>query len=157
MREIKSRKNIRLKGYDYSLEGYYFITICVKNRLNLFWENVGVAPQGDPQINLTRAGLIVQKYIKNYENINDINIDDYIIMPNHIHMIINLDNGSPRGATPTIPKIINSLKSIISKEIGYSIWQRNYYEHIIRNEKEYFKIKEYIINNPYNWEEDEYY
>ena len=66
-------------------------------------------------------------------------------------------NRSPRGATPTIPIIINSYKSMVTKEIGYSIWQRNYYEHIIRNEKEYLEIKEYIIRNPVKWEKDEYF
>jgi len=78
-------------------------------------------------------------------------------MPNHIHLIIALSNGSPRSATPTIPKIINAYKSIVSKEIGYSIWQRNYYEHVIRNEKEYYEIKNYIQNNIINWEMDKYF
>ena len=61
------------------------------------------------------------------------------------------------AATPTIPRIINSYKSIITRQIGYLIWQRNYYEHIIRNEKEYYKIVEYIENNPLKWKEDEYF
>ncbi|MBR6504216.1 MAG: hypothetical protein IKT41_00590 [Clostridia bacterium] len=63
-------------------------------------------------------------------------------------------NGSPKSATPTISKIINSYKSIVTKEIGYQIWQRNYYEHIIRNEKELYAIIEYIQNNPINWRKD---
>lgn len=64
-------------------------------------------------------------------------------MPNHIHIIMRL-TGSPMGPPPTIGQIINNYKSLVTKQIGYSIWQRNYYEHIIRNEKEYIKIKEYI-------------
>ena len=71
-----------------------------------------------------------------------ISVDCYVIMPNHIHLIIELFNGSMWASTPTIPQIIKSLKIMITKGIGHSIWQRNYYEHIIRNEKEYFKIKE---------------
>lgn len=158
---LPKRKNIRLKSYDYSLEGYYFITICIKKRLGLLGKiNVGVALQGDPNIiNLSKEGEIVKKHIENCsKKITNILIDEYIIMPNHIHLIIALtNNGSPRTATPTIPKIINSFKSIVSKEIGYAIWQRNYYEHVIRNKKEYLMIKQYIINNLYNWEEDKYY
>lgn len=77
-------------------------------------------------------------------------------MPNHVHMIVGVI-GSPKAATPTIGKIINNYKALITKQIGYSIWQRNYYEHIIRNEKEYIKIKEYIRNNPINWEKDKYF
>ena len=90
MQESKTRKNIRLQGYDYSLKGYYFITICVKNRLKLFWENVGVALLGDPKIKLTNEGLIVQKNIEKCNKLKNIRIDEYIIMPNHIHMIIEL-------------------------------------------------------------------
>ena len=81
-------------------------------------------------------------------------------MPNHIHMLIEIKekdrkNGSMRASTPTIPQIVNALKGLITKQIGFSIFQRNYYEHIVRNEKEYLKIQEYIKNNPLNWEEDE--
>ena len=118
---------------------------------------VGVDVHGDPQIKLTSIGRIIEKYIEDCnKKISKIYIDEYIIMPNHIHFIISI-NGSPWTSTPTIPKIISSLKTIITKKIGYSIWQRNYYEHIIRNEKEYLKIKEYIINNPLEWENDEYF
>ena len=154
------RKNVRLKHYDYSLEGYYFITICTKNRKEILGKiNVGVALLGDPnKIDLTKAGNTVKKHINNCNKISDnIFIDEYVIMPNHIHFIIVLKNGSPKSATPTIPKIINAYKSIVTKEIGYPIWQRNYYEHIIRNEKEYYEIKRYIKNNIIKWEADKYY
>ena len=118
---------------------------------------VGVVVHGDPKIILTDEGKIVQKNIEKCNNIKNTRIDEYIIMPNHIHIIIKLQNGSPWTTTPTISQIIISFKTVITKEIGYSIWQRNYYEHIIRNEDEYLKIREYIINNPYNWEKDKYY
>jgi len=121
-------------------------------------DTVGVALLGDPvKIVLSEKGKIVKKHIENCnKKLNNVFVDEYIIMPNHVHIIISLI-GSPRSATPTIPTIVNSYKSIVSKEIGYSIWQRNYYEHIIRNEKEYLKVKEYIINNPAQWAEDKYY
>jgi REP element-mobilizing transposase RayT len=85
-------------------------------------------------------------------------------MPNHVHFIVDILEtghlwaGAPTGAkTITIAKIVNSLKTITSKQIGYSIWQRNYYEHIIRNEKELYRIIEYIEYNPINWKSDPNY
>lgn len=80
-------------------------------------------------------------------------LDEYIIMPNHIHMILAIN----KQYNNSISKIIQQFKGKITKEIGYSIWQKLFYEHVIRNEKEYLKIKEYIINNPQNWDTDEYF
>lgn len=93
---LPQRKNLRLKYYDYSLEGYYFITICIKDRLNLLGRiNVGVALQGDPntlnKVNLSEEGKIVKKHIENCnKKIKNVLIDEYIIMPNHIHLIMVL-------------------------------------------------------------------
>jgi len=87
---------------------------------------------------------------------NNILIDEYIIMPNHIHVIIEIENGRTQFA-PTISQIIKQYKGSITKQIKNNIWQKSFYEHIIRNEKEYLNIKQYIINNPYNWKKDKYY
>ncbi len=160
MSYLPQRKQLRLKDYDYSQTGYYFITICVKDRQNILCD-VGVAAHGDPQIPMTQTGKMVLHYLQNigkvYENII---LDCYIIMPNHIHCIIALqnDNGSPRATTPTsLPVMINSFKTITSKNYGQTLWQRNYYEHIIRNEIELQRIRQYIINNPAKWQEDKYF
>ena len=165
------RKDIRLKNYNYAKEGMYFITICTKNRRNILSniiyeinysnekKSVGVAALGDPKIELSYIGKIVDQHIiKINEIYNNISVDCYIIMPNHVHFIIYIKNkGSPKAATPTISSVINSLKGIITKKCKFPIWQRNYYEHIIRNEKEYLEILEYIQNNPLKWKEDKYY
>ena len=166
------RKNIRLKNYDYSKEGYYYITICIKNRKEILSKieiynakimsnNVGVGVLDDPkkiQVRLTTYGEIVKEQIKGINNIyKHIKIENYIIMPNHVHMIIELtrqENGSSRTPTPTnakIPLIVSTLKRLTNKEIENKIWQRNYYEHIIRNEKEYYEIIKYMQNNPVRW------
>ncbi len=173
--ELK-RKNIRLKNYDYSKEGYYYITICIKDRKEILSkigsynaksmsDNVGVGVPDDPKkihIKLTTYGEIIEKQIKEINNIyKDIKIENYIIMPNHVHMIIELarqENGSSRTPTPTnakIPIIVSTLKRLTNKEIENKIWQRNYYEHIIRNEKEYYEIIKYMKNNPIRWIEKE--
>ena len=188
MRKIyNNRKSIRLKNYNYSKNGMYFITICTKNRepiLSKIHEKsmqtpVGVALLGDPYkkqqynkfnntktnkcvyMELTEIGKIIQTNIKTINAINkNVNIKPFVIMPDHVHFILEINvqwsdkinvKGSPRSATPTVPKLINSFKSIVSKKIGYSIWQRNYYEKIIRNENEYYRICEYIKNNPNKW------
>ena len=122
---------------------------------------VGVGVPDDPKkihIKLTTYGEIIEKQIKDINKIyNDIRIENYIIMPNHVHMIIELtrqENGSSRTPTPTnakIPIIVSTLKRLTNKEIENKIWQRNYYEHIIRNEKEYYEIIKYMQNNPIRW------
>ena len=101
-------------------------------------------------------GQIVKKYIENINVVyKNIHIGSYVIMPDHLHMIVCINPGSMWASTPTeeisIPQIIRSFKIMVTKEIGYSIWQRNYYEHIIRNKKEYYQICKYIEQNPLKW------
>ena len=150
MREnLPVRKKIRLNNYDYTEENIYFITICVKNRL----ENLGKIEE-DNEIKLTKEENIVKQHIYIIEELyKNIIIDEYVIMPNHLHilLLIKYKNGI------TISKIIKHFKANISREIGYSIWQKSFYEHIIRNDKEYLNIKEYIKNNIINWKKDEYF
>ena len=205
---IHHRKSIRLKGYDYSKEGLYFITICTQNREHLFGEiTVGAGyscpdndrikvsrPDTDTKIKLNNIGEIIENeflnLIKKYQNIN---LHEYIIMPNHFHCIIeivsysvgnnentektgwenlektgreNLEKTGRENPAPTIGNIIGYFKYQTTKIYNeimdikndkfLKIWQRNYYEHIIRNEETYLKISNYIINNPLNWKEDRY-
>ena len=152
-----SRKTLRLNAFDYSYNNAFFVTICTYNKRSILSRIRRSDPCVRPTVELSEVGLIAEKVLHKIEQTYDILLDEYVIMPNHIHFIIVLKNGSPRSATPTIPKIINAYKSIVTKEIGYPIWQRNYYEHIIRNEKEYYEIKRYIKNNIIKWEADRYY
>ena len=152
MLEKPQRKINRLKDYDYSQENLYFVTLCIKNRESILGNIVGancVRPQ------LFEIGIIVENEIKKLGNIyENINITEYIIMPNHIHAIIEI--GRTQFA-PTLSRIIKQFKGSITKQIGYSIWQKSYYDHIIRNEKELYKIIEYIKYNSLNWENDSNY
>ena len=146
---IPIRKKIRLNNYDYSQENIYFITICVKDRVEL----LGKIDKAN-NIILTKEGNIVKKAIHKLEEIyKNIIIDEYIVMPNHLHilLIIKYKNGA------SISRIIKHLKTNISREITYSIWQKSFYEHIVRNRREYIKIKEYIKNNVINWSKDKYF
>jgi len=166
MRELPIRKPNRLKGYDYSKNGAYFITVCVKNKHEMLGNVVvGDAALGVPFVKQSLYGEIANSFVKNIPKANPgTSVPHYVIMPNHIHLILLVcmtnDDGTPRAAYPTkqlIPKIINALKGLSSKKAGFSLWQRSYHDHIIRNENEYNRIAEYIDNNPMLWENDCFY
>ena len=165
MKEANVRKNIRLKGYDYSSEGYYFITICVKNKQELLWTNPVGAAFGRPFLStsptpLSEIGTLINSEIQRIEDIYEsVSVDKYVIMPDHIHMIIILteSTGEDTQATPTISRIINQFKGSITKKLGFSIWQKLFHDRVIRNEAEYYAKWQYIENNPIRWTDDEYY
>jgi REP element-mobilizing transposase RayT len=195
--QIHHRRSIRLQGYDYSQNGAYFITLCTHNRECLF----GQIQNG--QMILNEYGKIVEQCWNNLSNHYDnIELDAYVIMPNHFHGIIlitdnvdNVDNVRAIRELPIhelprqrkhelpihelprqqqkqrqqqrrkmlLPKIVGRFKMNSAKQInqmrntpGISVWQRNYYEHIIRDEKSLENIRNYIINNPAKWQDDDY-
>ena len=164
--DLPSRKSIRIKDYDYSKEGIYFITICTQHRENILSEIV--QDMRKTKIELKPFGKIVDDnynlIIKKY----NMKSHNYVIMPNHIHALVEIYNRNNTKHINTIPNIIKELKSITSveyikrtktnefKNFSKRVWQRNYYEHIVRNEKEYYIIYQYIENNPYNWKKDIY-
>ncbi len=160
----KPRKQIRLKGYDYSQSGWYFVTICTKNRECIFGDIV------NEHMILNKMGNIIDSVWQSLPNHHNVNLDTFQIMPNHVHFILRIPSG--RGIArnaPTfrnvtagsLPCIIRSFKSEITKQIhrltgniNQIIFQRNYYEHIIRAEIKLYRIRKYIIDNPKNWESD---
>ncbi len=156
--ELKKRKPVRLKDYDYSSSGVYFITVCSKDRKPIFSRIVGDGDLDVPKVYLYRYGEIIKKNLDYMNEIYDyIEIDNYVIMPNHIHLLLNIEgsiDGRPLVA-PTISRVIKQMKGYVSKQIGYSIWQKSFIDHIIRNEKDYIEHYTYIENNPVKWEMDE--
>ncbi len=156
-----ARKPNRLKNYDYSSNGMYFITICTKDKEHIFGKIVGATIGRPPEMSLTRCGQITKYAI---ENINThypaVFVEKYVIMPNHIHLLLLIDtyneNGRPMVA-PTISTVIQQMKGYVSKQICFSPWQKLFHDHIIRNEKDYEKIWEYIDTNPAKWENDCFY
>ena len=155
--ELPKRKPNRLPDFDYSTPGAYFVTICTKDRRNLFWTDVGASIA---RPHLTTWGKIAAVSIcdipKHYPAVS---VDHYVVMPNHIHLLlqINTDTDGRPMVAPTISKVIQQLKGIITKQIGQRIWQKLYHDHVVRGEKDYLKIWEYIDNNPAQWEEDCFY
>ena len=151
MIDFPNRKQIRLKYYDYSENGFYFITICTHNRQKLFNTNVGEAPCGLP------ADMIKKWLYKLQTKFYGVHVHEYIIMSDHIHFILSKSGdhtGSPLHEiidwfkTMTTNEYIKNVKNNIYPKFDKKIWQRSYYEHIIRNENDYIKAAEYIINNP---------
>ncbi len=196
--KIHHRRSIRLQGYDYSQNGAYFITLCAQDRKPIF----GKIVNGEMQ--LSPFGIIVRdEWLKTAEMRKNIEMDEFVVMPNHFHGIIVIDDRgwarlemdldldgtgtliestgtlqrAPTSAptreqfgkptSNTIPTIIRGFKAAVTKQINtiqinagkYNmperIWQKNYYEHVIRNEVSLNKIREYIISNPLNWKEDD--
>ena len=199
---IHHRRSIRLKGYDYSQAGLYFITVCTKDRLCLFGKI------DNDVMNLNAAGQMIQKWYFELEHkYSDIKCHEMIVMPNHIHFIVENNvivtvgadlcvcpssipqqnmgehTGSPlrdmpmggnmntpsRNTGSSISQVVQWFKTMTTNEyirgvkqfnwprFNKKLWQRNYYEHIIRDEKSYLHISEYIQNNPLKWHEDKYY
>ena len=174
MPDLPKRKPNRLKNYDYSSPGAYFITFCTAERKKILSEVcVGTDVLGGPHINLTEYGKIAEKHILNMASFYDnISVDNYIIMPNHIHLLIVVKkqekwmknicgrHGPSEMPVPTdsvIARFISTLKRFCNKEYGKNVWQYRSHDHIIRNEKEFQMIWEYVENNPLKWEEDCFY
>ena len=170
---LPKRKDIRLKNYDYSAPGAYFITICTKNRRYLLSRIVGTGVLDCPQIELTRYGEIADKYIKQLNDFyNHLSIESYVIMPNHIHLLLwvkenknTMQNGQSRTPVPTniekangaCPQFVSTFKRLCNKEYGENIWQARFNDHIIRNREDYEKHVKYIYENPIRWCFDEMY
>lgn len=163
--DFPRRKDIRLKHYDYSQTGYYFVTICTEEKKHLLCdivESVGVGFHADPKIRLTSIGEAIEESLNKLSEIfNGIQIDEYIIMPNHIHFIVILEGGN---GNPPLQDVVGRMKSFTTNQYNklkgtkyLTLWQRNYYEHVIRNNKELLEIREYIVNNPVKWKLDKYY
>ena len=161
--ELPIRKHLRLKGYDYSKNGAYFITICVKGRHEILGVvGAALAPPADshaesPKIHLTEYGKTVKTHIESLQNhYNDVFVDKYVIMPNHVHMIVVTDAGGA-SAAPTLGNLVRGFKAGISRECGFTLWQRSFYDHVIRNEEDYLRVCQYIDENPDKWAEDQYF
>jgi putative transposase len=154
--KIHHRRSIRLKGYDYSQAGAYYVTMVAWRREHIFGDIVNAEMQ------LNKFGQIVQyawyDLPKHYPHVE---LDTFCIMPNHVHAIIVL-NDDPAVKRHPLSEVVRAFKSFSARRInslrntqGIPLWQRNYYEHIIRNHEDYLSKSNYILDNPLNWENDD--
>jgi Transposase and inactivated derivatives len=150
------RKLPRLSKYNYSSGGYYFITICTHNKSNLFY-------YAD---NLNKMGKIAKAELENIPlRFEDVSVDKYVVMPNHIHCIMVIECGAKAERSrpfPTLSTVIGLYKSGVSRQIHklhptIKVWQKSFHDHIIRNEEDYLSIWQYIDDNPTKWDDDEYF
>ncbi|MBQ2651513.1 MAG: hypothetical protein IJO51_00355 [Clostridia bacterium] len=169
--EPPKRKTIRLKTQDYDAPGKYFITICVKNKEKLLGQiSVGTGVLDGPKNQLSLYGKIADRQLQRmaafYE---DIQLEKYVIMPNHIHLLLDipdLEDGPSGRPVPTqlpvhqnskVSRFVGTFKRFCNRWYGCNIWQARSYDHVIRGEKDYLKIWDYIENNPAKWTEDRLY
>ena len=182
-----NRKEQRLSGYSYSDNGAYFITICCENMScllgRIYADSVDIRPTvggGVPdapfpglRMELTECGRLVDDKIKEMnEQYKGVYVDNYVIMPNHIHLLLSIEPTEGASRTPpptvvnsrnnqrsneTVPQFVSYLKRSTNKESGLRIWQRGYHDHVIRDSNDYQIRWKYISDNPARWAEDEYY
>lgn len=172
MKEMRQRQSLRLRGYDYSQAGAYYVTICTHNRACLFGEVI------NGEMVLNPVGHIVESEWKRTEDIRkDVVLDAVVVMPNHVHMIVfcvgadrrpptNHPSGGPQSApttlrsnpTTVLGNIFKGFKSATTVKInqhrqtpGTPVWQRGYYDHIVRNDDDLNRIRQYITDNPMQW------
>ncbi len=163
MTDLPKRMSRRLAHYDYSTCGAYFVTICTYNRKRLFSRIVGALHEA-PVVQLTKFGYIVERVIRELPQRFQITIAKYVIMPDHIHILIVVDDPdflralreAPLQSRSLLSKIVGYLKMNVTKEIHkYSpsekVWQRLFYDHIVRNDQDYLETWQYIENNPRKW------
>ena len=156
------RKIIRLRSYNYNTQGTYFLTLCAEKRAPIFGRVVGGGVLDAPQVELSKIGKIIKEHILTLDSLEYAEVERWVIMPNHLHLLITVHerNGTSRTPSPTnttIPQIVSTFKRLINQRIGFSVFQRSYYDHIVRNEEDYLRIREYIDNNPARWKEDQYF
>ena len=142
------RKNNRLRNYDYSSCGMYFITICALEKRNYFWQSTSNITNTLQDVELSEYGLLLETSINKIPEIYPcVEVDQYAIMPDHVHMILMINNDD-NNARVSVSNIINQMKGYFAKKIGVSIWQKSFYDHIIRNQKDYEAHLKYIYENP---------
>ena len=185
--DLPKRKRIRLESYDYTSSGAYFLTICTRDRKMMFWRSdaVGAAisrPENAVPIPycLSRYGELVDLAIQNIPKCySDVSVDRYVIMPNHVHMLLQIgqraadkvnlvedqregglghsrpyDREGQTAEGVSLERIVGQMKRWVSRQAGTSLWQKSFYEHVVRGDKDYLEIWNYIDGNPSNWEED---
>jgi len=145
-KEWPTRKQHRIAGKNYAYNGVYFLTICTKHRHELFGKIC------DGEMILSEIGEIVRDELNKIEKIySSVVVDSFVVMPNHAHILLHLLNNE---TNPSISRIIQQCKGVISKKAGVSLWQNKFHDHVVDNAEEYRAIQQYIQDNPARWQTD---
>jgi len=160
MKDYTRKNSLRLQGYDYSRAGMYFITICTKDSELMFGK------VHDGKMELSEHGEIAKNELLKTSELLAFNLAQFIIMPNHVHFIAVLPEPQIDDETKTsiiirnkqlIPKIVQAYKAAVSRKLGFSLWQRSYFDNILRSKEEYEIVKQYIESNPATWQKDKFF
>lgn len=159
---MQKRKSLRLTGWDYSQAAVYFVTICTQDKARLLGSIVGGGVLDAPHIELSPAGQTVERRLLEMERTYEhVSLPAYVLMPNHIHFLLVLaqmgTSGTPSPTNRGLPAFISAFKRLTNRDCGKALWQRSYYDHIIRDETDFLLHARYISENPQKWREDEYY
>lgn len=155
----RRRNRLRLRGYDYSSAGAYFVTIVTEGRLCMFGEVVA------GEMRLNEAGEAVRQGWESLEErYRHVALDAFVVMPNHLHGVVVIDDSGAESSTLRKPlgRLVGSFKTIMTQRVndvlgtrGKRLWQRNFYEHVVRGQEDLDRIRDYIVGNPAAWDRDE--
>lgn len=177
--QLPVRKKIRLETYDYNSTGYYFVTLCTRDRAKILCEIVGRSlpeapdkftlpqaehPEAAPYIRYHEYGKIAHRQLEIMASFyREILLEKYVVMPNHIHLLLRIpghfqpDHNSSLRKNAAVSQFVGTFKRFCNRQIGQNIWQTSFHDHIIRGEADYQKIWMYIETNPARWERDCFY
>ncbi len=150
--ELPKRKLPRLRGFDYSTENYYYVTICTADKKHLFWERGS----------LSEMGQIAKEELENISgHYAHVVVDQYVVMPNHVHAIIVIGCHMQAEKLPALSAVVGAYKAGVSRRIHekhptVKVWQKSFYDVVIRNDQMYREVWKYIDGNPAQWETDEH-
>ena len=139
------RKGLRLRDFDYALHGPYFVTVCTRGR------RCTLGDVRDDAVVLSRWGRVVASQLEQLPDRLRIDIDDFVVMPNHVHLIVGLRPRARRASPLRLGTVVASFKSGSSRDAGTLLWQRGYHDHVIRDEEDLARVREYIATNPIRW------
>ena len=144
MQDEPKRKPLRLPEFPYTQAAYYFVTVCCKGNAPFFGRIVGNGLDRSAAVCLSRCGEIADADLRALpQHFPGVQVLKYVIMPDHLHLILALD-----GQSASVPQILASYKSGVSRKCGRAVWQKSYYDHVIRGRKDFEEIWRYIDNNP---------
>jgi putative transposase len=142
---VHARKGLRIRGFDYSFHGPYFVTVCTRNRRCILGE------VRNDRVALTRHGQVVVSEIERLPERLGVELDDFVVMPNHVHLIVGLGTRARQASPLRLGTVVGSFKAGSSREVGRALWQRGYYDHVVRDEDDLARAREYIATNPIRW------
>ncbi len=161
IRLLPERKANRLPDFDYSSPGIYFLTLCAKDKAALFGSFSDWNAHKPPKLHLSSAGECVENAVRDLDRQIGVNVLHSVLMPNHLHLLLRLSGEDPVSpasrANQRIPRLISAMKRRCNAEAGEQLFQRSYYDHVIRDEADFRRIWEYIETNPMKWSEDRFY